>query len=102
MKYGNCLIGTLILAVKYNFEGKFIFMRKGRELVPHFAWLSNDKCLTHYCREYDVLPWPLCLIFFRGFIEKLDEIESDEYLKSYNRRVRLNSKWERLDDTAQD
>ena len=102
MKYGNCLIGVLCIAVKHDFQGKFIVIKSKRQFVPHFMWLSHDGCAYDYSVYYDILPWPFCYVLYKGQYAKLNKAKTMKYLKSYNKRGNLNSQWERLDDSKQD
>jgi len=66
MKYGNCLIGALVLLyIERHNNPKFIVRSRPQTFVPHFMVWSNTG-LHHYKTKKDLLPFPFCYFIFNG------------------------------------
>jgi hypothetical protein len=66
MKYGNCLIGALVLLYTERHNNpKFIVRSRPQTIVPHFMVWSNTG-LHHYKTKKDLLPFPFCYFIFIG------------------------------------
>jgi hypothetical protein len=71
MKYGNCLIGALVLLYKERYNNpKFIIRSRPQTLIPHFMVCSNTG-LHHYKTKKDLLPFPFCYFVFCGEFKTL-------------------------------
>jgi hypothetical protein len=64
MKYGNCLIGLLIIMFTTKERGKIITMRNDR-FCPHYLYKTKNY-IHHYKLKKDILPFPLCYLLFEG------------------------------------
>lgn len=65
MKYGNCVIGAVVLAFKHRFRGKFIVEWPADRITPHMLYeVGNYQ--HHYRCKRDCLPWPLYYLAFQG------------------------------------
>ena len=66
MKYGNCIIGAVILLwTKRHEDAELVFKNRIGSIVPHFMVKTKHQ-VYHYKTEKDILPWPLCYILFQG------------------------------------
>lgn len=81
MKYGNCLIGALVLIwIERSNNPKFILRSRIGTKVPHFMVRTKDK-LHHYKVDKDLFPWPLCYLLFQGSFQSVPIDEEDNYSK---------------------
>lgn len=67
MRYGNCLIGLLILMLQHGFAGTVV--HHCLEGVPHFGYRVG-RSVYHYRRYADVAPYPLSIFFYCGRLER--------------------------------
>lgn len=65
MKYGNCLIGLMIIMFTAEEKGRIIVKKSDHCWIPHLLFQTKSK-IYHYRVIKDVLPWPLCYLLFRG------------------------------------
>lgn len=70
MKYGNCLIGLLIILLTIKKRGKIICQKSKYDFVPHLLFRTNDGEIHHYKLIRDILPWPFCYFLFEGHFVK--------------------------------
>lgn len=81
MKYGNCLIGALLLLWKQRFNHpRFILRSRIGTKVPHFMVRTNNQ-LHHYKVDKDIFPWPLCYFLFQGSFQSVPLNEEENYSK---------------------
>lgn len=66
MRYGNCLIGLIVLAIKHRFKGRVVVLRNVDYWIPHLAWLTADGRVHEYTTVKDLLPGPFYWIVFQG------------------------------------
>lgn len=74
MRYGNCLLGSLIIFLskkKRKKNPKIVLRFRPESLIPHFMVKSNDQ-LYHYKLDKDILPWPFCYLIFQGSFQTLE------------------------------
>lgn len=61
MRYGNCLIGVGVLAVRHRFRGRVVVWNR------HLYWKTKGGWYEHYRVVRDVMPdGPLQWLVFRG------------------------------------
>lgn len=78
MKYGNCLLGALILLwIERKNNPQFLLRVRPQTITPHFMVKTKDE-LIHYRVVKDILPWPLQYLVFEGEFQKLPH--NQEYL----------------------
>ena len=85
MKYGNCLIGALLLA--WWLGSWRITTTRGtirpdgrRSWVPHFLVEDRHGTVWHYKRVRDLLPYPFCFFLFEGQVEVYIPVDHSNYL----------------------
>jgi hypothetical protein len=66
MKYGNCLVGAVILAARHGFRGKFVLKSYRKGWIPHILFRANDGSWYHYRLVRDVVPFPFHFLLFQG------------------------------------
>lgn len=76
MKYGNCLIGVILLKLKFP-KGKLTILRNSL-LHIHFM-LKVENMFYHYKLKDDFLPFPLCMIYFHGNFVKQKRIYTKNF-----------------------
>jgi hypothetical protein len=82
VKYGNCLIGALILLwAKRRENPKFLFKNRIGSIVPHFMVRTRSQ-IHHYKTDKDLLPWPLCYVLFQGSFQSIPLDQEDQYRKN--------------------
>lgn len=82
MRYGNCLIGALVLLYKERHNTPIFIMKyRPGTLVPHFMVRTSDNKLHHYNTVKDILFWPLCYLLFQGQFQSVNISEEDNYGK---------------------
>ena len=82
MKYGNCLIGALVLLwAKRRENPRFITRCRIGSRVPHFM-VRTDHQVHHYKTDRDLLPWPLCYLVFQGSFQSLPLDQEERYQKA--------------------
>lgn len=73
--HGNCLVGAFLLMVRHRtwqiralWTPPTSWKRLGRaaRFVPHFYVVAADGTCWHFKTVKDVLPFPLCLLWFEG------------------------------------
>ena len=64
MRYGNCLIGVLVLFAHFP-KGKLVFRWSKTCFFPHIGLLVNNK-VYHYRVKKDILPFPFYWVVFEG------------------------------------
>jgi len=62
--YGNCLLGALVLMVRYR-TWRLRALWRG-SVIPHFYVVDRDGKKWHFRVVQDVLPWPLGALLFVG------------------------------------
>jgi hypothetical protein len=81
MKYGNCLLGALVLLWRERKNNpKFIMKYRMGTRVPHFMVQTSEQ-LHHYKVNKDILPWPLCYVVFRGEFQTINSSETENFTK---------------------
>jgi hypothetical protein len=72
MKYGNCLIGAIILLLQHR--GKLVVLWRGR-IIPHLMVKSHkDGYYYHYKLVRDIFPPPFCYLCFQGMFVRQKRI----------------------------
>jgi hypothetical protein len=66
MKYGNCLIGLIVILFTIQERGRIIIQKSKHGFVPHLLFRTNKGRIYHYRLVKDVLPHPLCYLVFQG------------------------------------
>jgi len=69
MRYGNCLIGVILLAIRHRFRGRVLKIRRPNQPVPHLLYRANGKT-WHFKVEKDLLPGEWRYYWFKGRIEE--------------------------------
>jgi hypothetical protein len=72
-RYGNCLIGLIVIATVLCLQGRGgrVIMRWSSQCwAPHLLYRTTEGTY-HFRTERDLLPWPLCPLWFAGRIEKV-------------------------------
>jgi hypothetical protein len=69
IKYGNCLLGIIILALTKG-PGKVIFKKQKGTRIPHLMYQTSSGELWHYKKVRDILPGQLTIFWFEGKFEE--------------------------------
>jgi hypothetical protein len=79
MKYGNCLIGVIILRLTRG-PGKVILRKQKGTIIPHLMFQTKDGRLFHYKKVRDLLPGQFTILWFEGkFEEKRRKNDGNNY-----------------------
>lgn len=65
MRYGNCLIGVLVLAIQDCFRGRIRKLRHKR----HFVYFYRNGIVGHYQTVKDILPDRCYWLMYEGRFE---------------------------------
>jgi hypothetical protein len=67
MKYGNCLIGLIVIMFRHRFCGRLKLLFPKNSWMPHLCWYTpKDNLLHDYHVVKDLLPYHLTWLFFQG------------------------------------
>ena len=72
---GNCLLGAILLMWRLR-SLRLRVLWYGR-IVPHFYVKDKDGKSWHFKLRDDLLPWPICYLWFRGRFEQM--IRREDY-----------------------
>ena len=70
LRYGNCLIGAILLTLKYKRVTWKLAFRRG--LIPHIHVITPSG-VWHFKREQNLLPGFFKYFWFRGQITKFSD-----------------------------
>ena len=71
LRYGNCLIGLLVIATTLRMRGRdgHILIRWSKHCwAPHLLY-ETARGVYHFTADRDLLPWPLTPLWFAGHVE---------------------------------
>lgn len=70
MKYGNCLIGLIILMFEDSFQGRILMVPQRDSVLPHLMYKIKTG-IWHYKRRRHLLPNCISFLWFEGNFRKV-------------------------------